>query len=69
MANGSFQVKYFCQVLVGGTNMYFSCKAIGCTHAPTKVPFFAWCVAKDKILEFSLVIDNFIWCRKFIGNR
>lgn len=49
-----FSGEIFLPRLGWSTNIYFSCKAIGCTHAPTKVPFFGWCVAKDKILEFHL---------------
>lgn len=36
-----------------------------CLHAPNKVSFFVWCVAKDKILT----IDNLICHGKVIANR
>lgn len=44
VAYGSFLVRSYYQVSVGGTNICFPWKAIWWARAPTEFSFFAWCV-------------------------
>lgn len=65
VANKSFQVKSYYQVLAGEANTAFHWTAIWLTRAPTKVSFFDWCAVKDRILT----IDNLMRHEMVIVNQ